>query len=49
LGQAEPGEAVWWGSGGDAGLAVVRLLGETAQAIRAVQEALLTRVSSLPG
>lgn len=49
LGQAEPGEAVWWGSGGDAGLVVVRLLGETAQAIRAVQGVLLARVSSFVG
>lgn len=43
LGQSEPGAAVWWGSGAPAAgeVTVVRLLGPTAQTIRATAEALL--------
>ena len=43
LGQSEPGAAVWWGSGTTAHgpVAVVRLLGPTAQAVRAQADALL--------
>lgn len=44
LGQGGPGEPVWWGSGGDDDLTLVRLLGPSAQAVREVAEGLLGRV-----
>ena len=46
LGQSQRGEddAVWWGSGGDDVVAMVRLAGMTAQGIRDVQQRLLGRL-----
>lgn len=50
LGQSEPDDAVWWGSGATAAadVTVVRLLGPTAQAVRAEAEALLRRLDRSP-
>ncbi len=43
LGESGRGEPVWWGSGGEGALAIVRLLGPTAQAVRGIGESLLSR------
>lgn len=45
LGQSGRGEAVWWGSGGEGELAIVRLLGPSAQAVRGVAEGVLARAA----
>ncbi|CAA9541161.1 MAG: hypothetical protein AVDCRST_MAG49-862 [uncultured Thermomicrobiales bacterium] len=44
LGRSAAGDAVWWAGDGDDHVAVVRLLGETAQAVRAVIDRLLGEV-----